>query len=462
MNNVSICAGFLLPHPPVIVPEVGMDREKEAKVTIDSMNEVAGELERLQPDTVVIISPHAPMFRDFVFIYDNPILEGSFQQFGSDLTLSFEQDSELRIEIEQNMKLKGIVGGGLDAETMKLNGIQNSLDHGCMVPLYYISKKYRTFKLVSMSCSAFDLQTLYKIGQAIKQSAEKIGRRVVVIASGDMSHKVNSESPYGAVPEGEEFDELVVKLFNEGDVRQLLSIDMMLRSSAAECGYNSIVILCGTFDGQKPDIKVLSYEAPFGIGYCVASFYPTDVSTENPLTSSKEKDESLHVKIARTTLENFVRNHKKSGLSNFLSLDKGNEIFSKTAGVFVSLKKFGELRGCIGTTEPTTLSIAEEIIQNAISAGTRDPRFNPVEADELEYLTYSVDVLGEAEPATKEELNEKKYGVIVEKGYHRGLLLPDLEGVDSVEHQLEIACNKASIDPKEDYDIYKFTVTRYK
>ncbi len=176
----------------------------------------------------------------------------------------------------------------------------------------------------------------------------------------------------------------------------------------------------------------------------------------------KSGNESPHVRLARKTLERYVTKGEKPSQNDIREFEAAGEL-SGRAGVFVSLKKFGALRGCIGTTEPTKSSIAEEIAQNAISAGTRDPRFPPVTPDELPYLDYSVDVLGEAEPVSSAgELDPSVYGVIVEKDHRRGLLLPDLEGVDTVKMQLSIACRKAGIDPIEEYAISRFTVKRYR
>lgn len=136
----------------------------------------------------------------------------------------------------------------------------------------------------------------------------------------------------------------------------------------------------------------------------------------------------------------------------------------RRAGVFVSLKKFGELRGCIGTFAPTADSLAAEIIRNALAAANEDPRFNPVEPEELHQIDYSVDVLSEpAKIQSLDELDPKRYGVIVAKGSRRGLLLPDLEGVDTVDYQLSIVKRKAGIVPSDkDVEIYKFTVDRYR
>ena len=135
----------------------------------------------------------------------------------------------------------------------------------------------------------------------------------------------------------------------------------------------------------------------------------------------------------------------------------------KQAGVFVSLKKHGSLRGCIGTISPVTQSIAKEILRNAVSSGTEDPRFPPVTKDELDELIYSVDVLGEAESITdKSELDVKRYGVIVTAGRKRGLLLPNLDGVDTIEQQLSIARKKAGIYDNEKVSMERFEVVRHK
>ncbi len=134
----------------------------------------------------------------------------------------------------------------------------------------------------------------------------------------------------------------------------------------------------------------------------------------------------------------------------------------KKAGAFVTLKKNGQLRGCIGTIRPVQGSLAEEILRNAISAGTRDPRFSPVKPEELPELVYSVDVLGEPEPIkSKDELDTKRYGVIVENGPRCGLLLPNLAGIDTPEEQISIAREKAGISPDEPVKMYRFEVVRH-
>ena len=168
-------------------------------------------------------------------------------------------------------------------------------------------------------------------------------------------------------------------------------------------------------------------------------------------------NESAPVTLARQSLEHYLARRETLPPPAELS----PEVAGK-AGVFVSLKKHGELRGCIGTFAPTQPTIAAEIIQNAVSAGTQDPRFAPLEANELSELTISVDILSEPERVDGlAELDPKRYGVIVRYGRRSGLLLPDLEGVDRVEEQVAIAMQKAGISPQEEIELYRFSVTRY-
>ncbi len=170
---------------------------------------------------------------------------------------------------------------------------------------------------------------------------------------------------------------------------------------------------------------------------------------------------SAPVRVARYVIETFVRGGRIPRLEEVPPLDIPG-LADARAACFVSLHRRGELRGCIGTVQPTMACLGSEIIRNAVSACSEDPRFDPVGADELSDLEISVDILGESEVVSgPEELDPRKYGVIVTSGYRRGLLLPDLEGVDTVRSQLAIACRKGGIDPGESFEIRRFTVTRY-
>ena len=189
----------------------------------------------------------------------------------------------------------------------------------------------------------------------------------------------------------------------------------------------------------KPDL--LSYEGTFGVGYAICTFEAEDVC----------------VRLAKDSLTKYILSRK------MIPIPKGlpEWMTELQAGAFVSLHKKGELRGCIGTILSMTACVAQEIISMAVEAGTHDPRFQPVRADELADLEYNVDVLSEPEKTDIAGLDAKRYGVIVTNGNRRGLLLPDLEGVDTIEQQISIALQKAGIDPDEGYSLERFQVERH-
>jgi AmmeMemoRadiSam system protein A len=254
-------------------------------------------------------------------------------------------------------------------------------------------------------------------------------------------------------------------MLSEKNVEGILSLPHYFLENAGECGYRSLVIMLGALDGTSYNTNIFSYEGPFGVGYLTAGFQPIEeapsIFTElkqkqDEAVKKRRNQESLPVQLARTTLEKYIETGQAPAISGeFQTLQE------QKAAAFVSLKKNGQLRGCIGTILPYHDNLAEEIVNNAVSAGTRDPRFAPVSSQELAQLVYSVDVLGQPEPCTREELDPQKYGVIVSHGRKRGVLLPDLEGVDTVEQQLEIALQKADIPRGQKYEIERFEVTRF-
>ena len=456
----GICAGFLIPHPPIIVPGVGKGKERAAVATINACREAARETALLGCDTVVLFSPHAPLYRDHVYVYGGSFVEGSFASFGADdARYRFECDTVLRDKLIDLLAEEGISAG---------SNPDQELDHGALVPLHFLQEAFKSpIRVVIVASAAFDPEKQYRIGTLVRKAALEAGRMICIIASGDMSHKVSPDSPYGAAKEGAVFDRKITEALEASDRDALLGIDASLREKAAECGYGSIVILCGAFDGLPLETHLLGYEAPFGIGYCVASFLPGKaVVTVAGMNDSAD----LRVRIARLTIDNLVREGRTTRMEDLRILcDRPadisliEELSRDRAGVFVSIKKSGDLRGCIGTIAPTAPCIAEEIIRNAVSASTMDPRFDPVEADELPLLVISVDVLGAPEPvASRNDLDPARWGVIVSARGRRGLLLPDLEGVDTVDEQLSIACRKGGIAPGEAFSMERFSVTRYR
>ncbi|MBO4800044.1 MAG: AmmeMemoRadiSam system protein A, partial [Lachnospiraceae bacterium] len=337
------------------------------------------------------------------------------------------------------------------------------------VPLYFIEQEYRDFKLIRIGLSGLSLAEHYAFGQIIREAVEQTGRRVVYIASGDLSHKLQEYGPYGFAPEGTEYDRRIMDVCGRGAFGELFDFEESFCDKAAECGHRSFVIMAGVLDGQEVEAKELSHEDATGVGYGICTFHPTGPDEkrhflEQHLDQNRKAVEERknmadeYVKLARQSLESYIT----KGIRMAIPADVSPEIRDRKAGAFVSIHKNGKLRGCIGTILPTKDSLAEEIITNAISASTQDPRFHPIVEEELPWLDVKVDVLGEPEQITGlDQLDVKKYGVIVTTGDKTGLLLPDLDGVDTVEEQVAIAFQKGGISTDEEVFLYRFEVVRH-
>jgi AmmeMemoRadiSam system protein A/AmmeMemoRadiSam system protein B len=438
----GIVYGCIVPHPPLLVPEVGGGREIEISATTKAMKELARRLAEKRPETVIVISPHGTMLYDSMGIATAGSLRGTMRDWGArSADHDFENDPDTVAALQAEASASGIP---LDS----IGDREYNLDHGVMVPIYFLIEGMKGVPLVPLTFSMLPLSAHFSFGQAIRRAAERAGKRAAIVASGDLSHRLIKGAPAGYDPMGEVFDKTLIEAIQSYDVPAILNLDEQLIDRAGECGLRSIVILLGALDGLEVKPDVLSYEGPFGVGYLVASFDVEEAEGEgmHPLT-----------KLAKDTVEGYVKEGKLPQPPELTPEMRGK------AGVFISIKKHGQLRGCIGTFEPDKSNVAQEIISNAVSSAIRDPRFLPVVAEELPDLTYSVDVLTTPEPVESEkELDPKRYGVIVEKGKRHGLLLPDLEGVDTVEQQIDICRQKAGIAPDEPVKLYRFEVKRYR
>ncbi|MDP4146985.1 MAG: AmmeMemoRadiSam system protein A [Bacillota bacterium] len=465
----SFLGYYVMPHPPIVIPEIGRGEENKIINTINACKKVGEEIATLKPDAIIIITPHGPVFRDAIAISRCDSLSGDLSDFGApQLRFNYNNNLDLVNTIGMCASNMGIKTVGIEADRAEIYDVSCQLDHGSMVPLYFINEKYSDFDLVRITYGFLNKIDLYKFGTAIKEAVDMCNLNVVFIASGDLSHRLKGDGPYKYSPMGKVFDEKIIELLEKGDVKSIFSLDNRIVNEAGECGLRSFYIMLGAMTKREIIGELLSYEGTFGVGYGVLKFNtkenPQKNTLDNLLQEKAKQVESLrtkedtYVKLARESLEYYVREGKPLPVPNNLP----SEMLNDKRGVFVSLKKEGELRGCIGTIAPTTDSLAKEIIRNAVEAGERDPRFFPVEEDELDDIVYSVDVLMPPEESNKEDLDPEKYGVIVKHGRKMGLLLPDLEGVDTPEKQLEIALDKAGISPDRQYEIERFEVVRHK
>jgi len=289
---------------------------------------------------------------------------------------------------------------------------------------------------------AYSSGAVYKeIGREIAKAIKDSNKEVVIIASSDMTHYEPQES---AQRKDVQAIEAILDLNEDELLTRIDELDISM------CGYAPAVSLISA-------AKELGATSAELVKYQTSGDTTGDYSAVVGYAGIIIKEMSSLVRLAKKTVETYVAEGKTPQPEELTPEMRGR------TGVFVSIHKFGELRGCIGTIEPTEKNVAEEIINNAINSATRDPRFPPIAPNELKDISYSVDVLTTPEPIdSQDQLDPKKYGVIVEAGMRRGLLLPDLEGVDTVDYQIEICRQKAGIAPDEPIKLYRFEVRRYK
>lgn len=317
----------------------------------------------------------------------------------------------------------------------------HEFEHSIEVQLPFLQYFKPDIKFVPIILSPGNGDIYKQIGLDIAQALQKLKKEAVIFASSDMSHY----EPQGTTRKK---DRQAIDAMLDLNQDELLA--RIQKQDISMCGYApAVAMLTAAKEMGATSARLIKYQTSGDVSgdyNAVVGYAGIIVEKLHPL-----------VKLAKDALESYVREGKVYKPRELTPEMEGR------AGVFVCIKKMGELRGCIGTFEPCCKNIAEEIVTNAISTAMRDPRFEAVRTSELRDLEYTVDVLTTPEPiASQDQLDPRKYGVIVESGYKRGLLLPDLEGVDTVDYQIEVSRQKAGIEPDEPVRLYRFEVKRYK
>ncbi len=445
---------IMVPHPPIALAEVGRGEEKKIQQTLDAYGEACSFIADDHPDTVIILSPHALMYRDYFNISGGKDAYGDMARFHAGrVAFRKEYDTEFVSCLTQMLEEEGFPGGTqYDRDPL--------LDHGTMVPLYFLTPYLPDCRIVRIGLSGLPLSMHYRLGMYIQKTAETLGRHIAVIASGDLAHCQKEDGPYGYKAEGPAYDEAIMKTMGTAAFNELFDYPASFLHASMECGHRAFVILAGILDGLSVTPHVLSHEATFGVGYGIVTF---DIGSADNERHFLDQHRAVHssdplVQLAVQAAAYSVRTGKTMPVPSALPAS-----LQKPAGCFVSVHEDGDLRGCIGTIFPVHDTLAEEIVNNARSACLRDPRFSAITEDELPFLEISVDVMGEPEVIhDRSQLDVHRYGIICTSKNRRGLLLPDLEGVDTVEQQIAIACSKGGFDPdEEDLVIERFEAVRH-
>lgn len=254
----------ITPHPPVLIPEIGKDNLDKLKKTQEAIEQLEQDLYAAKPDSIIVISTQENVSNDAFTINLSADYKADFKDFGDfGLELKFKSDF---------MSMQEIRAG--DESNDKVSIIMNSderLEHGFSVPLYFLTKHNKDVPIIPIAYSGLDYQAHYDFGKFLYDRLMKINKRFAVIASADLSHTLTKESPGGFNEKGQEFDDKVVKAIEKKDFKSIVEMDPALASAAKESGLKSILILLGILSSLEVDPKILSYEGPFGVGYCVCN-----------------------------------------------------------------------------------------------------------------------------------------------------------------------------------------------
>jgi AmmeMemoRadiSam system protein A len=417
------------------------------------MREAAKEVMDSRPEALVLISPHSPRQPRAFGLWAGRKLEGSFAQFHAPgAQVSFPNDTQLADAIIAEAR-----GRGLDTWMID----DQPLDHGALVPLWFLARAGWAGATVVLSLNYPEGGGLVELGEAIAAAAGAAHRRVAIVASGDMSHRLTQEAPCGFHPQARQFDETFIRLLSEGDYHEIGKINPDLRELAAEDAVDSTLVAAAAVGWKSTGHKVLSYEGPFGVGYGVAILFAEDSnaadSRPTPAQAAMQQGAILSG-LARQSVTAVLRESAETPPA------ATGQYLSAQGGVFVTLReRGGMLRGCAGTIVPACASVVAETWRSARLAAFQDPRFPPVLAGELPNLHFEVSVQHSMEKIpSAAELDPARYGLVVSTDDgRRGLLLPGIADIKTAAQQLDIARKKGWIEPDEPVMLQRFQVDHF-
>jgi AmmeMemoRadiSam system protein A len=447
----------LMPHAPVLVPAVGGRRGNRAAASVSAMVEAARRVVKAGPDMVVLISPHTPRRRMAFAIRAGERIVGSLSQFGApEAAVNLPADEPLAATITEEAAARGV-------EIWRLRDAEP--DHGAVVPLWHLTDAGWRGPTVVIGLNYPGEPGLVELGEAIAAAARRTGQRVAVVASGDMSHRLQPGAPAGFHPRAKEFDGAFIECLRAGDYRKLLDFDSELSDLAAEDAMDSTLVAASAVNWSAAGHEVLSYEGPFGVGYGVAILHhspledaPAGACEIGTHESDVGETGKALPQVARRSIEAAFRGDAGEPAM------RAEGILGEHHGVFVTIHgPRRKLRGCVGTLTPHFENIAQETWHVARDAAFRDGRFAPVDVDELAELRFEVSVVLPLEDVTSPaDLDPRHYGVVLATDDGRcGILLPDLKGIDTVEQQLATARRKGGIGEQEPVRIQRFAVKKF-
>src|SRR4029077_3105820 len=358
-------AGALVAHPPILLAEVGGAQSQRVRSTADALRELDGILSNVDADLAVVISPHSPSSMTSL-----PVRRGA--NAGGNLARFRAPDVQVVAQVDVALAT-ALIADGQRAGFSLIWAEETELDHGVVVPLHSLPRTMTNKRCIFLGVSGWALHRFIEFG--IWLQGRLHDRFAILIASGDLSHRLTPDAPYGFRPEGPVFDRLGVDALREREWKRIEGLDPDLVEEAGECGLRPLGILLGAARAAGLDSQVLSYEGPFGVGYPVVAF------TATPVAGTASKPVLDIQALGREAIETYLRTRRLIEPPQPIPPD-----LLAPSAAFVSLYKDGELRGCVGSVHPTEATAAHELIRYAVASAVRDPRFDPVRLDEVSAL----------------------------------------------------------------------------
>jgi AmmeMemoRadiSam system protein A len=452
-NQAAVVCAVLMPHAPILVPEVGGENGRAAQSSCQAMRQAAACVVSLRPESLVLISPHSPRHPQAFGLWAGERLHGSFAQFNAPRAhVSLPNDTPLAHAIVTEAGIRSLATWMIHDRT---------LDHGALVPLWFLAEAGWAGPTIVLSLNYPEDGGLSELGEAIAAAAHASHRRIALVASGDMSHRLTPNAPCGFHPQAHKFDESFIRLIRDGAYREIGNIAPDLRELAAEDAVDSTLVAAAAVNWRTTGHKVLHYEGPFGVGYGVAILFAEKSTADDPPPPPPRAANCEGVILPGLARQSVVA---AMGDGSQLPPAATGQYLSAQRGVFVTLReRSGMLRGCCGTILPVCPNLVAETWRSARLAAFEDPRFPPVQAGELPKLRFDVSVLHSMEAiSSADELDPARYGVIVSTpDGRRGLLLPAIAEIKTAAQQVEIARKKAWIEPDEPVMLQRFQVDHF-
>lgn len=429
-------------HAPLVVPPVAGDRAAQCSGTTRAMRTAAARVHAHAPDVLVVISPHGRRDGQRWSVCIADAVSGSFARFGA---------AEARLRLPGAPTAAALLmqhARALSVELAQLGRGQLDHDHGALVPLYFTHQAgYRGPTLI-ITPPARHSESHELLGRAIARAANAAGQRWVVLASGDMSHRLSPGAPAGYDPRAAQFDASFRGCIERGALREACTTNAMLRELAAEDVVDSVAVAAAAVDYSSAGHRTLYYERPFGVGYLEAVLFDAD---------SSPPWEAL-LRVARDAITRQLTDAEPAAYKAL------PDPWRRARGVFVTLRRRnGSLRGCMGHTTPAHRTLVDEVAACAIAAAARDTRFRPVSVEELPSLRIEISLLTPPEQIHEpSQLDPRRYGVVVSCGAAQGVLLPNIDGVSTYIEQIRIAADKGQLplDRRDHWQLARFEVER--